>query len=79
MKKTTKRVLAFLLASTFVFSAMTAGVYAIASYLNPNFGGSSDTSYMSVNSVDDFIDLIGTQVISLPMLSNQKNKMLLMK
>ena len=60
MKKTTKRVLAFLLASTFVFSAMTAGVYAIASYLNPNFGGSSDTSYMSVNSVDDFIDLIGT-------------------
>ncbi len=60
MKKTTKRVLAFLLASTFVFSAMTAGVFAIASYLNPNFGSSSTSTYMSVNSVDDFIDLIKT-------------------
>ncbi len=60
MKKTTKRVLAFLLASTFVFSAMTAGVFAIASYLNPNLGSSSTSTYMSVNSVDDFIDLIKT-------------------
>lgn len=60
MKKTTKRVLAFLLASTFVFSAMTAGVFAIASYLNPNSGSSSTSTYMSVNSVDDFIDLIKT-------------------
>ncbi len=60
MKKTTKRVLAFLLASTFVFSAMTAGVFAIASYLNPNAGSSSTSTYMSVNSVDDFIDLIKT-------------------
>ena len=58
MKKTTKRVLAFLLASTFVFSAMTAGVFAIASYLNPNLGSSSTSTYMSVNSVDDFIDLM---------------------
>ena len=60
MKKTTKRVLAFLLASTFVFSAMTAGVFAIASYLNPNLGSNSTSTYMSVNSVDDFIDLIKT-------------------
>ena len=60
MKKTTKRVLAFLLASTFVFSAMTAGVFAIASYLNPNLGSSSTSTYMSVNSVDDFINLIKT-------------------
>ncbi|MBR6551876.1 MAG: hypothetical protein IKT89_03445 [Clostridia bacterium] len=60
MKKTTKRVLAFLLASTFVFSAMTAGVFAIASYLNPNLGSSSTSTYMSVNSVDDFIDLMKT-------------------
>ncbi len=60
MKKTTKRVLAFLLASTFVFSAMTVGVFAIASYLNPNLGSSSTSTYMSVNSVDDFIDLIKT-------------------
>ena len=60
MKKTTKRVLAFLLASTFVFSAMTAGVFAIASYLNPNLGSGSTSTYMSVNSVDDFIDLIKT-------------------
>lgn len=58
MKKTTKRVLAFLLTSTFVFSAMTAGVFAIASYLNPNLGSSSTSTYMSVNSVDDFIDLM---------------------
>ena len=60
MKKTTKRVLAFLLASTFVFSAMTAGVFAIASYLNPNYGSSSTSTYMSVNSVDDFINLVKT-------------------
>ncbi len=60
MKKTTKRVLAFLLASTFVFSAMTVGVFAIASYLNPNLGSGSTSTYMSVNSVDDFIDLIKT-------------------
>ena len=58
MKKTHKRVLAFLLASTFVFSAMTAGVFAIASYLNPNLGSSATSSFMSVNSVDDFIDLV---------------------
>ncbi len=57
MKKTHKRVIAFLLASTFVFSAMTAGVYAIASYLNPNYSTSTST-YMSVNSVDDFINLV---------------------
>ena len=57
MKKTHKRVIAFLLASTFVFSAMTAGVFAIASYLNPNLSNST-SSYMSVNSVDDFINLI---------------------
>ena len=60
MKKTTKRVLAFLLASTFVFSAMTAGVFAIASYLNPNYGSISTSTYMSVNSVDDFIELVKT-------------------
>lgn len=58
MKKTTKRVLAFLLASTFVFSAMTAGVFAIASYLNPNLGSNYTSTYMSVNSVDDFINLM---------------------
>lgn len=57
MKKTHKRVIAFLLATTFVFSAMTAGVFAIASYLNPNYN-SSTSSYMSVNSVDDFINLV---------------------
>jgi hypothetical protein len=39
---------------------MTAGVFAIASYLNPNLGSSSTSTYMSVNSVDDFIDLIKT-------------------
>ena len=57
MKKTHKRVIAFLLASTFVFSAMTAGVFAIANYLNPSYN-TSTSSYMSVNSVDDFINLV---------------------
>ncbi|MBR2876888.1 MAG: hypothetical protein IKC01_07110 [Clostridia bacterium] len=61
MKKTHKRVIAFLLASTFVFSAMTAGVFAIAAYLNPTQGGDYATStYMSVNTVDDFIELVET-------------------
>ena len=59
MKKTHKRVLAFLLASTFVFSAMTAGIFAIASYLNPYANGST-SSFMSVNTVNDFIDLVGS-------------------
>ena len=57
MKKTHKRVIAFLLASTFVFSAMTAGVFAIANYLNPSYN-TSTSSFMSVNSVDDFINLV---------------------
>ena len=57
MKKTHKRVIAFLLASTFVFSAMTVGVFAIANYLNPSYN-SSTSSFMSVNSVDDFINLV---------------------
>lgn len=60
MKKTHKRVVAFLLVCALLITASSAATISIANYLNPNLMSSTTSSFMNVNSVDEFIDLMKT-------------------
>ncbi len=57
MKKTHKRIVAFILVFALVFSAASVGVYSVATHLAKSNFSSSTQTVMNVNSVEDAIEL----------------------